>query len=94
MNIAELAEKIADKHSLSKADARAVVDMIFDEIATAVASGEEVSLAGIGKFSPKDTAERQGRNPSTGEAMTIKAQRKIAFAPAKAVKDKVNAAKA
>lgn len=90
MNTAELSENLAEKHGLSKSDARAVVESIFGTIVDAVNAGEDVSLNGIGKFSLKETPEREGRNPSTGEAMTIQAQRKIAFAPAKAVKEKLN----
>lgn len=90
MNTAELAGQIAESHNISKSDARELVDDIFNVIVTKVDEGEDVSINGIGKFSLKETAERQGRNPSNGEAITIKAQRKIAFAPAKAVKDKLN----
>ena len=74
----------------SKADARKVIDAILANITAAVATGEEVSLNGFGKFKLKDTPERQGRNPSTGEAITIAASRKLTFAPAKAVRDRMN----
>lgn len=90
MNTAELADKIAASQNISKADARATIDAVFNAIVDAVNAEEEVSLSGVGKFSLKKTEERQGRNPATGEAMTIAAQRKIAFSPAKAVKDKLN----
>lgn len=90
MNSAELADKVAAERNLSKADARAVVDAVFGAIVDAVNAGDDVSINGVGKFVLKETAEREGRNPATGEAMTIKAQRKISFAAAKAVKDKLN----
>ncbi len=90
MNTAELADKVAAAHNLTKTDARAVIETVFASIVDAVNGAEEVSLSGVGKFSLKETAEREGRNPATGEAMTIKAQRKIAFTPAKAIKDKLN----
>ena len=90
MNNNDLAEAIATDAGLSKADARKVVDAVFDAIADAAAKGEEISLNGFGKFKVKDTPEREGRNPATGKAMTIKAARKLAFTPAKGVKDKLN----
>jgi DNA-binding protein HU-beta len=52
--------------------------------------GEEVSLNGFGKFKVKDSPAREGRNPSTGATIQIAASRKLTFAPAKAVKDKLN----
>ena len=90
MNNADLADAIATGHGLTKADARKVVDDVFATIADAATKGEEVSISGFGKFKVKDTPARDGRNPATGAAITIAASRKLAFAPAKAVKDKLN----
>ena len=90
MNNSELAEKIATGHDLTKADARKLVDAVFAAIADGAAAGQEISLNGFGKFKVKDSPEREGRNPATGAAMTIKASRKLGFTPAKAVKDKLN----
>lgn len=90
MNNNDLADAIATAHDLTKADARKVVDGVFDAIAEAASKGEEISLNGFGKFKVKDSPEREGRNPATGEAMTIKASKKLTFTPAKAVKDKLN----
>jgi DNA-binding protein HU-beta len=90
MNNSDLAEQIAAEHGLSKADARKVVDAVFTAVGDAAARGDEVSLNGFGKFKVKDSPEREGRNPATGEAMTIKASKKLSFTPAKAVKDKLN----
>ncbi|AXK44020.1 HU family DNA-binding protein [Erythrobacter aureus] len=90
MNTAALVDTLAEKHGLSKTDARAILDTTFDAIVDSVNKGDDVQLSGVGKFALKETKERQGRNPSTGEPMTIAAQRKITFTPAKAVKDKLN----
>ncbi|MES2492205.1 MAG: HU family DNA-binding protein [Pseudomonadota bacterium] len=91
MNTAELAEAVAETEGVSKADARKLIDAVFVAITEAAARGEEVSLNAFGKFKIKDSPAREGRNPSTGAAIQIAASRKLAFAPAKAVKDKVNA---
>lgn len=89
MNNADLAETLAADHDLTKADAKKLVDGVFAAIADAAVRGEEVSLNGFGKFKVKDSPERDGRNPSTGEKITIKASRKLIFQPAKAVKDRL-----
>ncbi|HZV10762.1 MAG TPA: HU family DNA-binding protein, partial [Novosphingobium sp.] len=56
----------------------------------AAARGEEVSINAFGKFKVKESPAREGRNPSTGATIQIAASRKLGFAPAKAVKDKIN----
>lgn len=91
MNTQDLADKLATANGMSKADARKTVDAVFDAIAETIKGGEEVSLNGFGKFSVKDTAERQGRNPATGAAITVPAGKKVAFQAAKGLKDRVAA---
>lgn len=90
MNNSDLADALAAEHGLTKTDARKLIDGVFAAIAGAAAKGEEVSLNGFGKFKVKDTPAREGRNPSTGAVMQIAASKKLSFAPAKAVKDKLN----
>ncbi|HUD28410.1 MAG TPA: HU family DNA-binding protein [Novosphingobium sp.] len=90
MNNSDLADAVAASSGIAKTDARKLVDAVFEAIGNAAAKGEEVSLNGFGKFKVKDSPEREGRNPATGEAMTIKASKKLAFAPAKGIKDKLN----
>jgi len=90
MNNADLADKIAAANGLTKADAKKLVDAVFAAIADAAATGDEISLAGFGKFKVKQSEAREGRNPSNGATIQIPASRKLAFTPAKAVKDKLN----
>jgi len=90
MNNSDLAEKLAAETGTSKVDARKAVDAVFEAIAAAAASGEEISLNGFGKFKVKDTPAREGRNPATGETIQIAASKKLSFSAAKAVKDKLN----
>lgn len=90
MNNNDLAESLAAGHDITKADARKLVDAVFSAIADAAAKGDEVSLNGFGKFKVKETPAREGRNPSTGATIQIAAAKKLAFSPAKAVKDKLN----
>ena len=90
MNNSDLADKLAASQDITKADARKLVDAVFSAIADAAAAGEEVSLNGFGKFKVKDTPAREGRNPSTGATIQIAASKKLTFAAAKAIKDKLN----
>ena len=90
MNTTELAEAVAASEGLTKADARKLVEAVFTTIAEAAARGEEVSINAFGKFKVKESPAREGRNPSTGDTIQIAASRKLGFAPAKAVKDKIN----
>ncbi len=90
MNNSELIETVAAAQGASKADVKKVLDGFVEAIAAAAARGEEVSINGFGKFKVKETAAREGRNPRTGDPMTIAAARKLGFTPAKAIKDKLN----
>jgi DNA-binding protein HU-beta len=92
MNNAELADRLATSQELGKAEARRLLDAVLATIVDAAKSGEEVALSGFGRFKVTDRAARQGRNPQTGEAMEIAASRKLAFAPAKPVRDALNPA--
>lgn len=89
MNIGELTKGVATATGSSEADAKKAITAVFDQIADAAAKGEDVSIPRFGKFAVKDRPERQGRNPATGESMTIAASKKIAFTAAKGLKDKL-----
>lgn len=90
MNTAELAEQIAAANDMNKAQAKTVVEAVFAAIVETAKKGEEVSIPGFGKFKVGSREARQGRNPSTGEAIQIAASKKLAFTPAKQVKDAIN----
>jgi DNA-binding protein HU-beta len=88
MNIAELVDQIAAKdEKITKAQAKTLVEGVFTAIKDAAVKGEEVSLPGFGKFKVQDKPARTGRNPRTGETVNIAATKKLAFQPAKALKD-------
>ncbi len=90
MNIAELAERVATEQSLDKAQTRKVIEAALKAVVDAAKGGAEVTLPGLGKFKVQDRPEREGRHPATGAAMTLAPSRKLAFSPAKAVKDALN----
>jgi DNA-binding protein HU-beta len=89
MNMGELAAAVASTMGTSEKEAKAAVSAVVDKIAEAVARGEEVAISGFGKFTVKDRPEREGRNPATGESMTIAASKKVTFTAAKGLKDKL-----
>jgi len=95
MNKTELAEKLADKCELSKVKAMEVVNCIFDTapghgiIAIELDAGRKVDITGFGSFSTKHRAARQGRNPATGETITIAAKTYPDFKAGKGLRDRV-----
>ncbi|MBL7044991.1 MAG: HU family DNA-binding protein [Parcubacteria group bacterium] len=89
MNKATIAEKVHEMLGGTKVQAEKAVDMVVDSIVEGLKGGEEVSLAGLGIFSTKMRAARQGRNPRTGESIQIQAMRIPKFRAAKALKDAV-----
>ena len=90
MNKTELVAAIAANTNLSKADATRVFDCALAHMSETLAKGEAVQLSGFGNFTISSRAERSGRNPSTGEPMTIKASKAVKFTAGKALKDSVN----
>jgi len=89
MNKGELVDTIAAKAQVSKKDADAALTATLETIVEAVSQGDKVTLIGFGSFEPRDRQAREGRNPRSGETMTIPATRVPAFAPGKLFKEKV-----
>lgn len=89
MNKAALVEKVQTVLGGTKVQAEEVVETIFDAIANSVKKGEDVAIAGFGKFSRKESKAREARNPKTGEMVKVPASKKPKFAAAKAFKDLV-----
>ena len=89
MTKSELAAKVAAQASLSAAAADRAVVAVFSAISDALASGETVTLTGFGTFSTRRREARQGRNPRTGESITIAASNTPAFKAGKTLRDAV-----
>ena len=85
----QLIEKVAAKTELGKAAAAVAVDSVLDLIAEALQANERVDLRGFGSFIVKERKERQGRNPRTGETITIAAKRDASFKPGKELTEKL-----
>ncbi|MBQ8351855.1 MAG: HU family DNA-binding protein [Clostridia bacterium] len=90
MNKTELIEQVAKETEITKKAAEAAVNAVFEAIAKALENKEEVQVFGFGKFVVNERAAREGRNPATGEKITIAASKCPAFSASKALKDRVN----
>lgn len=86
---AELAEHLHNELSLSKREAKAVVEAFFEEIRSCLRENEQVKLSGFGNFDLRDKRERPGRNPKTGEEIPISARRVVTFRPGQKLKQQV-----
>lgn len=88
---ADIVDRLADKfEGISKKLGTDVVEAIFEHIEESLANGEKVQVPGFGTFVVSARKERQGRNPRTGEALTIAASNNVRFKPGKKLKDAVN----
>jgi DNA-binding protein HU-beta len=86
----ELAEAIAERADLGVGQARNVVDTVVATVSDELARGGEVAIAGFGKFSVSERAARMGRNPATGQTISIPASKSARFSAASALKKRLN----
>jgi DNA-binding protein HU-beta len=89
MNKAELINAIAESANISKTSAAQALDGTLEAIKTALSKGDQVALIGFGTFSVKERAERNGRNPKTGDPIKIAATKVPNFRAGKMLKDAV-----
>jgi len=85
----DLVELLAEKKGYTKKEAKENFQFVLDEITKNLKKGNVVDLPGFGKLQVKKKPARMGRNPLTGEAIKIKASKKLAFRAAKALKEAV-----
>ena len=91
MNRTELISAMSEKSELTKVDTEKALKAFIDTVTEELKNGEKVQLVGFGTFEVTERAERNGRNPKTGEAITIPASKSPKFKAGKALKDIVNA---
>ena len=90
MTKADLARAINDAVGLSRTQAHEAVQLVLDTMADSLERGEQVKITGFGSFQLRDKADRLGRNPQTGEPVTISARRVVTFRPSKVFKKAMN----
>ena len=89
VTLKQIASHVAESHEIPKKLAEAVLDDLIAATARHLQQGDKVRLTGLGILQVRARAARMGRNPATGEAIKIKASKKIAFRPAKELKESV-----
>ena len=87
----ELVAAMAEKTEQTKKDTEIMLNTLIDVISEALSNGEEVAIAGLGKFEVRERAARTGRNPKTGESIEIAASKAPVFKASKTLKDAVKA---
>ena len=89
VTLKNLAAEVAETQDITKAQAEKIVSSLVGGITTHLKSGARLRLAGLGVLEVKDRPARKGRNPATGAEIEIAASKKIAFRPAKELKDAI-----
>ena len=89
MTKAELTAFVADKAGITKKAAESAINAFTEGVSTSLEKGEPVSLLGFGSFKVAGRAEREGRNPRTGDKIKIPAAKVVKFTPGKALKDRI-----
>src|SRR3981189_3915145 len=90
MTKAELVEDVARAAELTKKDAERLLEIVFESIIESLNQGEKIELRGFGSFRVRERGARRGRNPKTGDPVSIPAKRVPYFKPGKELKKVVN----
>lgn len=92
MTKSELIEKLSDEHQmLNKRDAESVINLIFNGIGDALATGDRVEIRGFGSFSVREREAREARNPKSGELVSIPSRKTPFFKTGKELRERVDA---
>ena len=87
---ADLAEALVNKVGLPRNESQDVVELVLNEISTALARGEGVKLSSFGSFGIRQKGQRVGRNPKTGQEVPITPRRVLIFRPSNIMKERIN----
>jgi integration host factor subunit alpha len=90
MTKADIVEKVYQKIGFSKKEASELVELVFGALKTELQKGEKVKISGFGNFVVREKKPRVGRNPQTGEQITISARRVLTFRPSQVLKGILN----
>lgn len=90
MTKADIVEKIHTTTGLSKKDSAEMMESVFDIIKSTLESGESIKVSGFGSFVVNQKEARRGRNPQTGEAITIEARKVLTFKPSTILRQSIN----
>jgi len=90
MTKAEIAERIAQQCGYSKKESQDLLESVFSIMKNTLESGEDLKISGFGKFEVRQKRDRKGRNPHTGETITIEARRVLTFKPSSVLRASIN----
>ncbi|BBA70610.1 integration host factor subunit alpha [Geobacter sulfurreducens] len=90
MTKADIIEQIAEKTGFTKKESVELVELVFETMKDTLESGENLKISGFGNFNVKQKSDRRGRNPQTGEEITIEARRILTFKPSVILKNAIN----
>jgi integration host factor subunit alpha len=90
MTKADIAEYLANQNGVTKQESMELVESVLSIIKDTLANGETLKISGFGNFVVKDKTDRRGRNPQTGEDITIDARKVLTFKPSGMLKDAMN----
>jgi len=90
MTKADLVESVAREAEMTKKDAEQLVEIVFESIVGSLNKGEKIELRGFGSFRVRERNARKGRNPKTGDSVSIPAKRVAYFKPGKELKELIN----
>ena len=90
MTKADIVEKVYQKIGFSKKEASELVELVFGSLKDVLHKGDKVKISGFGNFLVREKKERVGRNPQTGEQITISARRVLTFRPSQVLKAMLN----
>jgi len=90
MTKADIIEAVYEQIGFSKKEAAEVVELVFETMKETLTEGEKIKISGFGNFVVRPKRARTGRNPQTGEQITISARRVLTFKPSQVLKDSLN----
>ena len=93
MTKADIVERVYEKIGLTKKECQELVDKVFEIIKGALEKGEKVKISSFGTFTVKQKKERKGRNPQTGETITLAPRKVLSFKPSRILRDEINRGK-
>ena len=91
MTKAEIVDRITDNCGFSKKESQDLLESVFNIMKSTLESGEDLKISGFGKFEVKEKNARRGRNPQTGETITIEGRRILTFKPSSVLRAAINA---
>jgi integration host factor subunit alpha len=90
MTKADIIEAVYDQIGFSKKETAEVVELVFETMKDTLAEGDKIKISGFGNFVVRDKRARPGRNPQTGEAITISERKVLTFKPSQVLKSALN----